>query len=58
MKAIADDELDFAKIMIPVYDRVENIVGKGKMLATSIFWLPAFSPYLTVFSKGLFVTVV
>ena len=36
-KAFADDKLYVAKIMIPVSDRVENIVGKGeKMLVTSI----------------------
>ena len=30
LKAFADGKTDFAKIMIYVYDRVENIVGKGE----------------------------
>ena len=29
-KAFADDKLNVAKIMISVFDRVENIVGKGE----------------------------
>ena len=30
LKAFADVKLDVAKIIISVYDRVENIVGKGE----------------------------
>ena len=30
LKAVANDKLDVAKIMISVYDRVENIVEKGE----------------------------
>ena len=30
LKAFADDTINVAKMMIPVFDRVENIVGKGK----------------------------
>ena len=30
LKAYADDKLDVAKIMVPVFDSVENIVGKGE----------------------------
>ena len=29
-KAFADDKLNVAKVMIYVFDRVENIVGKGE----------------------------
>ena len=34
-------------MMIFVFDRVENIVGKGGKS-----WLPAFSVFPTMFSKG------
>ena len=33
--------------------RAENIVGKGEKC-----WLPAFSPFPTMFSKGFFLKVV
>ena len=34
-------------MLISLFDRVENMVGKrGKC------WLPAFSPFLTMLSKG------
>ena len=29
LKIFADDKINFAKMMIYVYDRAENIVGKG-----------------------------
>ena len=35
-----------------VFDRVENIVKKKKC------WLPAFSPFPRLFSKGIFFRVV
>ena len=38
LKAFADDKMNVAKMMIYVFDRPENIVGKGKMLVTSIFY--------------------
>ena len=37
LKAFADNKLSFAKMMISLFDTVENTVGKGKMLVTSIF---------------------
>ena len=37
LKAFADDKLDNAKIMISVYDWVENIVGKGENLGYQHF---------------------
>ena len=37
LKAFADDKLNIARIMISLYDGVENTMGKGKMLVTSIF---------------------
>ena len=38
LKALAEVKLDVAKQVISVFDRVENIVGKGKkMLGTRIF---------------------
>ena len=37
LKAFADDKINAAQMMISVFDRVENIVGKGIMLVTSIF---------------------
>ena len=32
-----------------LFDRIENVVGKGKEC-----WEPAFSPFPTTFSKGIF----
>ena len=37
LKAFADDELNVAKMIISVFDRVENIVGKGEIACTSNF---------------------
>ena len=39
IKAFADQKFnfDFAKMIISVFDKVKNIVGKEKMLVTSIF---------------------
>ena len=37
LKAFADDKLNFAKMTISLFDRVENTVGKGEiMLVTSV----------------------
>ena len=33
------------------FDRVENILGKGENAGK---WLPAFSPFPTMFSTGFF----
>ena len=30
LKAFADDKLNFAKIMLSLFDKVENTVGKGE----------------------------
>ena len=48
LKVFADNKIKVLKMMIFVFDRVENTVGKEKMLVTSIF---SFSH--NVF-KGLF----
>ena len=37
LKAFADDKLDVTKMIISVFDRVENIVGKGEIACTSNF---------------------
>ena len=37
LKTFADDKINVAQMMISLFDRVENIVGKGEMLDTSIF---------------------
>ena len=37
LKAFADDKLNVTKMMISVFDRVENIVGKGEIACTSNF---------------------
>ena len=37
MKAFADDKLNVTKMIISVFDRVENIVGKGEIACTSNF---------------------
>ena len=41
-----DKILDVAQMIISVFDRVENIVGKGENAG-----LPAFSPFPTMFQK-------
>ena len=43
LKAFADDKLNITKMIISVFDRVENIAGKGEI-----------SPFPTMFSKGFF----
>ena len=37
LKAFADDKLNVTKIVIPVFDRVENTVGKGEIACTNNF---------------------
>ena len=37
LKAFADDKLDVTKMIISVFDRVENIVGKGEIACKSNF---------------------
>ena len=46
MKVFADDILNVTENLTFLFDRVENIVGKGERL-------PAFSPFPTMFSKCL-----
>ena len=54
LKAFADDKLNVAKIVINVFDRVENIVGKGEnagyqhFLLFSCFVKASFSGSLKV----------
>ena len=48
LKECADDKLNVTKIIISVFDRVENIVEKGEIACTSNF---SFSHNV---SKGLF----
>ena len=37
LKAFADDKLNITNMIISVFDRVENIVGKGEIACTSNF---------------------
>ena len=37
LKAVADDKLNVTKLIFSVFDRVENIVRKGKIVCTSNF---------------------
>ena len=53
LKAFADDKIKVFEMMIFVFDRVENIVGKGENAGYQHFLL-----FPTMFSKGLFVKVV
>ena len=46
-------KLKVAKTMISVFDRVGNIMGKERKC-----WLPAFSPFPSMFLKGFFLMVV
>ena len=48
LKAFADDKLNVTKMIISVFDRVENIVGKGEIACTNNF---SFS--LNVFKRPL-----
>ena len=48
LKAFADDKLNVTKMIIFVFDRAENIVGKEKLLVQAI------SPFPTMFPKGFF----
>ena len=48
LKAFADYKLNVTKMVISVFDRVENIVGKEKL------FVQAISPFPTAFSKGFF----
>ena len=34
LKAFADDKLNVTKMIISVFDRIENIVGKGEIACT------------------------
>ena len=46
-KAFADDRIKMTKKLKIALGRAENIAGKGEKC-----WLPAFSPFPTMFSKG------
>ena len=50
LKAFADDKIDVNKKLKFGMERIEYIVRKC--------WLPAFSPFPTLFSKGFFFKVV
>ena len=50
LKSFADDKLNVAKMMISLFDRVENTVGKGENAG----YQPAFSSFPTLFSKAFF----
>ena len=53
LKALADDKLNVAKIMISVFSWVENIEGKGENAGYKHFLL-----FTTMFSKGFFLRVI
>ena len=53
LKAFPDNKIDFAKVVIFVFDRVENIVAKGENAGNQHFF-----PFPTMFSKGFFPKVV
>ena len=48
LKAFADNKIKLDKMLIVVFEGIENIVGKGENAS-----LPGFSPFPTIFSKGL-----
>ena len=52
-KAFADDKINAGQVKISVFDRVENNVGKGENAGYQ-----HFSPFSTVFLKGVFLGVV
>ena len=53
LKAFADDMLNMAKMMISLFDRVENTVGKGENACYQHFFI-----FPTAFSKPFFFRVV
>ena len=53
IESIRDNKIKVLKMMIFVFDRVENIGAKRRKC-----WLPAFSPFPSMFSKGLLLRVV
>ena len=53
LKGFEDDKFDTTKLMKSVCDKIENIEGKRRK-----YWLPAFSPFPSRFSKGFYVRVV
>ena len=53
LKGFADDKINAAEKFEFVLQREENIVGKRRKC-----WLPAFSPFPTMFSKSCFFRVV
>ena len=53
LKALSDNKINVAEMMISFPDRVENIVGKGGNAGYQ-----HFSPFPTMFSKALFFRVV
>ena len=53
LKAFADDKINVAQMLISIFDRIENIVGKGENAGNQRFLL-----FPTIFSKGFFIGVV
>ena len=53
LKVFADNKINVALMMISVFEWVENSVGKGEKC-----WQLAFSPFPTLFAKGLFLRVI
>ena len=53
LTAFADNKLDVAKMMISLFDRLENTLGKGENAG-----LPAFTPFSTEFFKAVFLGVI
>ena len=49
LKTFADDKSNVTQNVQVVLHRIENIVGKRRKC-----WLPAFSSFPTLFSKGFF----
>ena len=68
LTAFADDKIDMNEKLKFGLGRVENIVGKGENAGNQLFtkhcgkrrkcWLPAFSPFPTMFSKAFFNRVI
>ena len=53
LKAFADNKLKMIQMAKFVPDTIENIVGKRRKC-----WLPAFSSFPSMFSKGFFFRVI
>ena len=52
LKAFVDDKIEVLKMMIFVFDRVKNIVGKGENAGFQHFFSFSYNVFLWLFIQG------